>query len=131
MHEMVSAAGARWFNSLPSTNAWLRDRIVAGEALAPGAVVAARQQTAGRGRKERAWETGHGNLACSLYVVSGRPAAELPTLPMACALAVGQHLERLGIPAGLKWPNDVLVGTKKICGILSEVVRMDSGRAEV
>lgn len=131
MREIVSEASPRWFESLPSTNAWLKDRILAGESIASGTVVAARTQTAGRGRKDRQWETGCGNLACSIYVFTSRPSVEWPTLPMIGALAVGKYLERQGIPAELKWPNDVLVRGRKICGILSEVVRMESRCAHV
>lgn len=112
-----------WFDSLPSTNRWLKEQLQAGQPLAPGTAVAARVQTAARGRKDRVWETGTGNLACSFYMKSSRPTAELSSLSMACALAVADVLDDLGLDARLKWPNDVLVNGKKICGILAEIVR--------
>ena len=121
----------RWFHTLASTNLWLREQLVAGHAIEPGATVAARTQSAGRGRNERTWQSGQGNLAWSIYIVSRRPLPELPSLPMVCALAVAGTLERFGIQAHVKWPNDVPVDGKKICGILSEIVGISDGMADV
>lgn len=121
----------QWFETLPSTNAWLKECLLAGEAILPGTVIAARTQTDGRGRKERRWETGCGNLAFSVYIVSQRGMAELPTLPMVCALAVAEYLDVLGLSAELKWPNDILIGGKKVCGILSEIIRSSLESADI
>lgn len=81
--------------------------------------VAARQQTAGRGRMGRGWSTEHGNLAASLRLPETPPQAA--TLSFATALAVSDMLEETaGIATRLKWPNDVLVDGRKVAGILLE-----------
>lgn len=92
--------------------------------------VVAERQTQGRGRRGRTWSDaeGHG-IACSVLApleVRGGPAeVGLGWVPLATGLAVRDCLSALGVDAGLKWPNDVLVttpaGERKICGILCEV----------
>ncbi len=88
-----------------------------------GFVVAAREQTAGRGRQDRKWISTPGQDLCfSLFVRTGTELETVPSLSMAAALAVNDLLRSTGILSAPKWPNDVLVGEKKICGILSERV---------
>ncbi|MGQ9572522.1 MAG: biotin--[acetyl-CoA-carboxylase] ligase [Dehalococcoidia bacterium] len=84
-----------------------------------GTVVVAGRQTAGRGRLGRSWVSPRGNLYLTLIL---RPSPEhLKTLVIIAALAVARAIERVaGLETNLKWPNDVLVGGRKICGILSE-----------
>lgn len=99
--------------------------------------VVAERQTAGRGRRGRAWDDGQGHgIACSVLVplsaitaleaAAGVEGTALGWVPLATGLAVRDCLERLGVEAALKWPNDVLVPVegdeRKICGILCEVV---------
>ncbi len=111
----------RYYPSIGSTmdaaRAWA-------EADAPdGAVVAADEQTSGRGRLQRRWVTRPGSaLAFSIVL---RPApAELPHLALLSplgGLAVCTALEdTLGLTPQIKWPNDVLLGRRKTCGILAE-----------
>lgn len=78
-------------------------------------MVRAKEQTAGKGRKDRSWRSPPGNLYFSLCTEQGY------LLPLKASLAVAKTLERSGIEPKLKWPNDVLVDNKKICGILTEV----------
>jgi len=108
------------FVSLPSTNDRARDMAVSG--VEEGLTVVAARQTAGRGRHGRSWvsPTGEG-----LYVsVVLRPlikSADSPIIALAAAVAVAETLALdFQIPADIKWPNDVLVNGKKICGILVE-----------
>lgn len=85
-----------------------------------GTWVSARRQTAGRGRMGRQWESTNGNLFLSL-VLRPTSAPKLWTwAPLAVGLAVCRVLEREGIPAKLKWPNDIYVDSKKLAGILCE-----------
>lgn len=90
-----------------------------------GAVVVAERQTEGRGRRGRAWETGHGALVFSL-LLRGNPQAELslsrlPLLPLAAGVALHTACTGLGVPCGLKWPNDLLTSDgRKLAGILLE-----------
>ena len=84
-------------------------------------VIVAEQQTAGRGRRGRAWVSPGENLYYSLAITVGG-ARELEGLSLVVGLAVLRALESLGVrDAGLKWPNDLLQGGKKIAGILLEL----------
>ena len=91
--------------------------------LPSGTVVAAREQTQGRGRREREWlSAANENLTFSLLFRTDSEPWKTASVSMAAALAVAELLEAEGLKADLKWPNDVLIGGKKICGILSEAV---------
>jgi BirA family biotin operon repressor/biotin-[acetyl-CoA-carboxylase] ligase len=116
------------FDEIDSTNAEARRRAEAGE-TGPLWITAARQ-SAGHGRRGRAWETGAGNLAATLLMVTDKPPAEAAQISFVAALAVA-GLGRLHLAAELirlKWPNDVLVGGRKVAGILVESGRRDDGR---
>ena len=103
-----------------STNAEARRRAEAGER---GPLwITARRQTAGRGRRGRAWETGAGNLAATLLVHTDKLPAEAAQVSFVAALAVAD-LAAAHVPAplvSLKWPNDPLIAGKKAAGILVE-----------
>ena len=88
-----------------------------------GEVLIAEAQTAGRGRRGREWVSPFGrNLAMSLGVRIDRPLREIGAVGLAVGLAVAGALARLGIrDAKLKWPNDIVLGTRKLCGILIEL----------
>lgn len=112
-----------WHETLPSTNAYLANRLGQKPELESGTLVAARCQTTGRGRHSRAWVSCPGrDLSFSFLVRTEAPAEWVPALPMAVALGVADALERFGVAARVKWPNDVLVNGRKICGLLSEYV---------
>jgi len=112
-----------WFDKLASTNATMRERFSQGKRTQSGHIIAAREQTAGRGRQDRTWLSAPDtNLCFSLFVQTDAELASVPSLTMAAALAVTEMLGARGIAAAPKWPNDVLVGDRKICGILSERV---------
>ena len=116
------------FDEIDSTNAEARRRAEAGE-IGPLWITAARQ-SAGHGRRGRAWETGAGNLAATLLMVTDKPPAEAAQISFVAALAVA-GLGRIYLAADLirlKWPNDVLVGGRKVAGILVESGRRDDGR---
>lgn len=108
---------------LPSTNTYLKERIARGETAPEGFVVTAREQTQGRGRQGRRWISGAGeNLAFSIWLPGKRELKASLSAAMAAALGVSDALRAAEVPASVKWPNDVQVGPKKICGILSECV---------
>ena len=91
----------------------------------PGDVFVAEFQTAGRGRLDHEWHAARGeNLTFSAVLdAADASPAEVATLPLVVGLAVARAVEALlGNPSqvAVKWPNDVLVGGKKICGILCE-----------
>jgi BirA family biotin operon repressor/biotin-[acetyl-CoA-carboxylase] ligase len=91
--------------------------------MAPPYLVLAEAQSAGRGRRGRQWVSPYGeNLYFTQVVRIERAATQLQALSLVVGLAVLHTLRQLGVSgAGLKWPNDVLVGTKKIAGILLEL----------
>jgi BirA family biotin operon repressor/biotin-[acetyl-CoA-carboxylase] ligase len=90
----------------------------------------ARKQTAGRGRRGRVWETGAGNLAATLLCVTDKPPAEAAQVSFIAALSVAELADSATVQplARLKWPNDVLIQTRKISGILVESGRRLDGR---
>lgn len=110
---------ARFLPESASTNT---DALAWAEAGAPeGALVVAERQTAGRGRLGRTWETAPGQcLTFSLLARPKAPPEVAATLPLVAGLAVAEALRARGFEAGLKWPNDVLIGERKVCGILCE-----------
>ncbi len=103
-----------------STNLWLRRRI--GE-LEDGAAVVAFEQSAGRGRSGRSFLSPEGGLYLSVLLRPETEPERLPTLTPLAALAVCRAVEAVcGLRSAIKWPNDVVLGGKKICGILVESV---------
>lgn len=111
--------------SCGSTNAELRERVTAGERLGHLAVLLTDSQTAGRGRLNRTWTTPAGSALAVSVLLRDLPADvdARGWIPLAAGVAmtdaVAAQLPDRGV--GLKWPNDVLVDGRKICGILAEV----------
>ena len=100
--------------ALGSTNDYAR-------ALPPWHAIRAHTQTGARGRHGRRWESGAGGLWVSVVLPLEPPGQGWPAFPLVAGLAVVSTLRGLGLGgARLRWPNDVLVGPRKICGILME-----------
>ncbi len=93
------------------------------------AIVVAEAQTRGRGRGSNTWRSPEGSIAFTI-TVAGVEASRLGVLPLGVGACVVEALGDLGAPAALKWPNDVLIGGRKVCGILCESSLL-SGRARV
>ncbi|MBR4707107.1 MAG: biotin--[Pseudobutyrivibrio sp.] len=111
-----------FYESVDSTNE--RIKLRAHEDEAEGLVISAGQQTAGKGRIGRKWETPSGDSVATSILL--RPEALSPeavaTVTVVAAMAVRDSLYRLyGIDGLIKWPNDIVVDGKKICGILTEM----------
>ena len=84
-----------------------------------GTVIIAGEQTGGRGRSNRLWLSPPGNIAVSVILYPD--ISSLPYLVMVASLAVVHSVRSVtGLNADIKWPNDVLIGGKKVCGILIE-----------
>lgn len=109
------------FDTVRSTNDEARRLAEAG---APeGQVVFAREQTRGRGRYGRRWQSPPGNLYASVLLWPARPLGEAARLSLVAGLALAEAIERFappGLDLALKWPNDVLVGGAKTAGVLLE-----------
>ncbi len=113
----------RRLDSCASTNdeaaRWARDT---SQPAPHGAVVVARAQTAGRGRLGRQWHSPPGeNLYLSCVLRPPLPPTKVPPITLCAGLAVCEVVNSRGVPASIKWPNDVLVGGAKIAGILTEM----------
>lgn len=109
-----------------STNSSVAERARAGS---PPVVLVAEHQTSGRGRLDRSWETpARAALTFSVLLRPSIQTADWPWLPLLTGLAVR---EALPVRASLKWPNDVLIGDRKVCGILAERVDSPIGSAAV
>ena len=109
-----------WFEEIDSTNLELARQVRLG-AQDFSAVIAA-SQTSGQGRLGRNWDSPPG-ASLSLSILVSRPFPEVGWLTLLAALAVKQALEGMGISGpGIKWPNDVQVNEKKICGILAQLL---------
>ena len=118
-HEALLPEGWRLevLDEAGSTNDELRSR---GNEAA-GLVVLAERQTAGRGRRGAAWLSAPGeSLTFSVLLRPTEGKGLWPRLSLATGLAVAGSLGRFRVEAQIKWPNDVFVGGKKICGILVE-----------
>jgi BirA family biotin operon repressor/biotin-[acetyl-CoA-carboxylase] ligase len=96
-------------------------RAAAERGAAEGLLVVADEQESGRGRRGRIWEAPPGGaILASLLLRPQTPLTEAFAPTMLLALAIMRVVQVLGVPAGLKWPNDVLVGRRKLAGILAE-----------
>lgn len=110
----------RFFDSIGSTNdealAW------AEAGAANGSLVVAEQQTKGRGRLGRTWVTNPGSALAFSMVLRPSPneIEHIGLFSPLAGLAVCLALQGLGLPAEIKWPNDVLLARRKTCGILAE-----------
>jgi len=95
-----------------------------------GTLVTAERQTGGRGRLERSWFSPKGGIYMTLVTRPSVAAGMAPRINLLSAVAVASAVESLhGISARVKWPNDVLVDGKKLCGILAEMeAEMDAVR---
>ena len=117
LYTAIIGRSVRYYQSTASTMddaaAWAR------AGVAEGAVVVAETQTASRGRLGRRWISDAGNLYFSALF---RPdAAALPLLSPLAGVAVARAIRQVaGLYPAIKWPNDIMIGGRKVCGILAE-----------
>jgi len=121
------------YDSIDSTNLeahrfWSRPdiRAQASEAQREGKrqawVFVAKEQAAGRGRLGRSWKSPAGGLWVTVLWPLGTGAVHAQTIPLVAGLSVAQAIERSRVlPCRIKWPNDVLMNGRKVCGILCEL----------
>ena len=103
-----------------STNLWIKR--LAKEGASEGTLALAEFQSAGRGRLGRSWEVPEGTSVMMSILL--RPKFEpqyAPMLTLVMGMAVAKAVKKLGFDVSIKWPNDVVVSHKKICGILTEM----------
>jgi BirA family biotin operon repressor/biotin-[acetyl-CoA-carboxylase] ligase len=108
------------FAEVDSTNQVARR--LAEEGALHGELVLAESQSAGRGRRGRSWVSTPGqNLTFSLILRPALAASRAPEITLAAAVAVAEVLEKAAFDVRIKWPNDLLIGGRKVAGILTEV----------
>ena len=119
------------FDSLPSTSEYLSavalqaNKHKAGDETAPTSaqLCVADWQTNGSGRRGKSWVTERGNVTFSLLLSMHKPPAELMGLSLVTGICVAECLTDMAdLSVQLKWPNDVLVDDRKLCGLLTELV---------
>lgn len=112
----------RWFEEIDSTNRYLVEQARAG--AAEGVVAVADHQSAGRGRLGRSWEAPAGSSLLTSVLLrppAGFPINALHLLTVSVALAAADACRsEAGVDARLKWPNDLVVGGRKLAGVLAE-----------
>ena len=131
--EALARAGARlgpfqhvsWHEHVGSTNDIAR---AAAESRAPeGTVIGANAQSAGRGRLGRSWSSPPGGGLYVSLVLRPEPRA-LPLLTIAAGVALAEGIAAAsGLTVALKWPNDLIIGVRKVGGVLTEAVSLAAG----
>lgn len=116
-----------WLPRTDSTNRTLADMMANG--AAPGTIVIASSQTAGRGQWGRQWQSPPGGLYLSLALAPNLALNRSIYFTLASAWGVATSLINLGIPARVKWPNDIVIEGKKLGGVLAEA-RTTGSRVE-
>ena len=110
-----------YYEETDSTNT--RVKQLAEQGAVHGTLVVADRQNAGKGRRGRGWESPSGkNIYMSLLLRPDMEPVKAPMLTLVMALSAAEAIrEKEGLDVKIKWPNDLVIGTKKICGILTEM----------
>ncbi|GBF32046.1 biotin--protein ligase [Desulfocucumis palustris] len=121
LESVILGRNVYYFDSTASTNQAARE--IAAGGGAEGTLVVAEEQTGGRGRMGRGWYAPrYLGIFCSLILRPELPPTEAPPVTMLAAVALARAIQEVcHIKAGIKWPNDILIGGKKLCGILTEM----------
>lgn len=109
------------YEETDSTN--VRARVAAMDGALHGTLVTAAKQTAGRGRRGRSWESPAGrNIYFTLILKPDFDPDQASMLTLVMSCAVTESIKQIaGLDCGIKWPNDIVVNGKKVCGILTEM----------
>ncbi len=109
------------YETLDSTN--IRAKQLAEQGAPEGTLIVAQQQTQGKGRRGRGWTCEKGlDIYMSVILRPALAPMDTPMLTLVAAMAVVEAIrQQSGVPAAIKWPNDIVVDGKKICGILTEM----------
>lgn len=108
------------YDKVSSTNSIAR--LMARCGAPEGTIIMSESQTAGKGRRSRHWDCPPGKgLLMSMILRPPIALREIPQLTLLAGVTIAESLQRIGIyTAGIKWPNDILIDGKKVCGILAE-----------
>ncbi len=120
IHTKWAGKTVHFVKETDSTNNWAKD--LSRQGAPHGTLAAAEFQSAGKGRLGRAWKAPEGSsVMMSLLLRPSFEPAYASMLTLVMGLSVAQAVESLDIQTSIKWPNDVVVSRKKICGILTEM----------
>jgi BirA family transcriptional regulator, biotin operon repressor / biotin---[acetyl-CoA-carboxylase] ligase len=123
LHTNILGKSLYHFYTVDSTNSFALRLIEHGYKVAEGTVVIAESQTAGKGRLGRSWHSEReSGLYLSMVLYPKAPPSLAPLLTLATTIAAHNAIERAtGLDVDIKWPNDLLIRGKKVCGILAEM----------
>jgi len=125
-YELDAPYTVEYHDSIGSTNDRARELAADGDR---DVVVVADEQTGGRGRLERSWDSPSGGIWASTVFDPSLPAAHVPLVTLAAGVAVVDACRAVGVDATLKWPNDVLVGDDSEGGDADATADADRGDA--
>ncbi len=109
-----------YFKEVDSTNDVAK--YLAEEGAEEGTIVIAEIQNRGKGRRGKTWISPPGGVWMSIILRPDIPPFNAPQLTLVTGVAVAETLKKeCNLDVGIKWPNDILIGNKKVCGILTEV----------
>lgn len=108
-----------YFNEIDSTN--IKAKELGQQNIEAGSVIIAERQTLGSGRFNRQWASPNGGLWFSLVLRPVLPPTEAPKITQIAAASIFKALKELNIDITIKWPNDIILNNKKLCGILAEM----------
>jgi len=106
------------FHEVESTNSIAK--FLAENGSPEGTIILAETQTKGRGRSGKKWESPTGGIWLSIILKDNIEPSKASIITLATGVAVAKILRKMNIDAKIKWPNDILINNKKVCGILTE-----------
>ena len=109
------------YNEVKSTNTVAK--FLSENDIENGSVVISEKQTQGKGRSGKSWESPLGGIWLSVIVTPNVNHSKIPFITLATGVAVAKTLEKIGIEnPEIKWPNDIMINGRKVCGILTEAI---------
>ena len=108
----------QYFKETESTNIIAREMA---DSVEEGTVVIAESQTGGRGRIGRKWLSPEGGIWLSIILKPNIQPSYAPRITLMAGVSVAKTIRNIGLPAKIKWPNDILINGRKVCGILTEI----------
>lgn len=128
LHTKYMGKNIHFFKEVDSTNDVARE--LADEGAEEGTIIIAESQRSGKGRRGKRWISPSGGVWMTIILRPDIEPPKAPQLTLVTGVAVAETLNReCGLDVGIKWPNDILIGDKKVCGILTEV-KADIGNVD-
>jgi len=120
LNTKIIGKNIHYFEKVTSTNQIAKEFI--GKNIKEGTIVVSDIQTKGRGRKNRKWSSPREGLWFSVVLYPNIPPERAMLITMICSVSIAQAIkEKTGIDCVIKWPNDLLIDGKKVCGVLTEI----------